>query len=63
MCQPYVVSATALSDYYDEKIIGISGFCRAAERHFQSLAGPKTGSVDLKYNVLCLLVFVYGIPV
>ena len=33
----------------------ISGFCRAAERHFQSLAGPRNYvSVDLKYDVLCL---------
>ena len=33
---------------------------------FQRLAGPRNLSVDLKYdvkyNVLCLWVFVYGIP-
>ena len=42
--------------YYivDEVIARISSFCRAAERHFQSLAGPKNVSVDLKYDVLCL---------
>ena len=37
------------------------GFRRAAERHFQCLAGPINVSVDLKYDVLCLSVFVYGI--
>ena len=52
MCQPYIESATALSDYYyidDEEIARISGFC-----HFQSLAGPTNVTVDLKYDVLCL---------
>ena len=29
---------------------------------FQSLAGPRNVSVDLKYDVLCLWMFVYGIP-
>ena len=29
---------------------------------FQRLAGPRNVSVDLKYDVPCLLVFVYGIP-
>ena len=38
-------------------------FCRAAEMDFQCLAGPRNVSVDLKYDVLCLWVFVYGIPV
>ena len=38
-------------------------FCWAAERHFQHLAGPINVSVDLKYDILCLEVFVYGIPV
>ena len=51
-------SATALADYYyyidDEEIARISGFCWAAERHFQSLAGPKNVSIDLKYDDLCL---------
>ena len=37
-------------------------FCRAAERHFQCLAGPINVSVDLKYDFLCLWVFMYGIP-
>ena len=58
MCQPYIESATALSDYYyyidDEEIVRISSFCRAAERHFHGLAGPRNVSVDLKYDVLCL---------
>ena len=38
------------------------GFCRAAQMDFQRLAGPRNVSVDLKYDVLCLWVFVYGIP-
>ena len=29
---------------------------------FQRLSGPRTVSVDLKYDVVCLWVFVYGIP-
>ena len=29
---------------------------------FQRLAGPRNVSVDLKCDVLCLLMFVYGIP-
>ena len=29
---------------------------------FQRLAGPRNVSVDLKYDVLWLLVFVYSIP-
>ena len=37
----------------DEKIARISSFCRAAEIDFQSLAGPRNVSVDLKYDVLC----------
>ena len=42
--------------YYidDEEIARISSLCRAAERHFQSLAGPRSVSVDLKYDILCL---------
>ena len=54
MLQPYIESATALSDYYYEKIARISEFCRAAEMYFQYLAGPRNVSIDLKYNVLCL---------
>ena len=55
-CQPYIKSATALYEYYidDEEIARISGLCQAAERHFQSLGGPRNVSVDLKYDVLCL---------
>ena len=53
MSQPYIESATALSDYY-EKIARISGFCQAVEMDFQHLAGPRNVSVDLKYDVLCL---------
>ena len=43
-------------NYYYEllKIARICRFCRAAERHFQHLAGPINVSVDLKYDVLCL---------
>ena len=40
-----------------------SGFWRAAELDFQSLAGPRYVSVDIKYDVLCFLVFVFGISV
>ena len=36
--------------YYDEE----SQELPAAERHFQSLAGPINVSVDLKYDILCL---------
>ena len=55
MCQTYIESATALIDNIDdEEIARICGFCRAAERHFQSLAGPTNESLDLKYDVLCL---------
>ena len=44
------------SDYSYEllKIARISSFCRAAERHFQRLAGTINVRVDLKYDVLCL---------
>ena len=45
----------------DEEIAKISCFCRAAEIDFQSLAGPRSVSVDLKYDVLCLWVFLYGL--
>ena len=39
----------------DEEIVRISGFCRAAEIDFQSLAGTRNVSVDLKKNgVPCL---------
>ena len=56
MLQPYVESATALSDYYvdDEEISRISCFCRAAEMDFHHLARPRNVSVDLKYDVMCL---------
>ena len=30
------------------------GFVGAAERNFQSLAGPRNVIVDLKYDILCL---------
>ena len=55
MLQPYIESATALSDYYinDEKRKNFR-FCRTAEMDFQHLAGPRNVSVDLKYDVLCL---------
>ena len=52
VCHPYIESATALSDYYnDEEIARISGFCWASEMDFQCLAGPTNVSVDLKYDV------------
>ena len=46
----------------DEDFARISCFCRTVEFDFQHLAGPRNVSVDLKYDVLCLGVFVYGIP-
>ena len=46
MCPPYIESATALSDDIDdEEIARISGFCWAAEKNFQRLAGPRNVSV------------------
>ena len=30
---------------------------------FQRLAGPRNVCIDLKYDVLCSGVFVYGIPI
>ena len=42
MCQPYMRVLVALSDYF-------SFFCRAVERHFQSLSGPRNVSIKLKY--------------
>ena len=53
MCYPYIESATVLSDYYVEDFTRISDFLRAA--------GPRMVSVDLKYDVLCLRVFVHCI--
>ena len=50
----------ALSD--DEQIARISRFCRLTEMDFHLIAGLRNVSVDLKYDVLCLWVFVYGIP-
>ena len=60
MCQPYIESATTPSDY--EKFAKISGFCWAAEMDFHHLAGHRVVSVHLQYDILCLLMFVYGIP-
>ena len=57
LCQPYIESATTLSDYYYyyyEKIARISGFCPEAEMDFQHLVGPRNVSVELKYDVLSL---------
>ena len=55
MCQTYIESSTAfIYDIDDEEIARICVFCRAVERHFQSLAGPTNESLDLKYDVLCL---------
>ena len=64
MLQLHIESATALSEYNidDEEIPRISRFCRLAEMNFLRLAGPRNVSVELKYDVLCLLVLVYGIP-
>ena len=44
-------------EYYyidDKEIARISSFCWVAEMDFQSLAGPRNVSVDLKFDVLCL---------
>ena len=57
MCHPYLESATTLSDY-DEEITRISCFCWSAEMDFQCLVRPRSVSVDLKYDVLFLTVFV-----
>ena len=46
----------------DEEIARIFNFCRVAGMDFQCLTGPINVSVDLKYDVLCLRVFKYGIP-
>ena len=55
MLQPYIESATTLSDYIDdEEIARISEFCRSAETDFHRLARPRYVSVDLKYDILCL---------
>ena len=51
MCQPYIESATAISDIDDEEIARI---CRAAKINFHRLARTRNMSVDLKYDVLCL---------
>ena len=53
MLQPYIESATALSDYYNEKIARIFSFCGAAEMDFQFIGGPRNVNIDLKYDVLC----------
>ena len=44
--QPYIDN--------DEELQEFPFFCRAAERHFQRLAGAINVSVDLIYDVLCL---------
>ena len=54
MLQPYIESATTLSDDDDEEIARNSLFCRAVERHFQRLSGPRNVNVDLKFDILCL---------
>ena len=50
MLQPYIESATALSNYVDDK--EPQEF--PAEMDFQQLAGPRNVSVDLNYDILCL---------
>ena len=40
----------------------IFGFYGSAEMNFHHLAGPRNVSVDLKYDAVCLQVFVYGTP-
>ena len=57
MLQPYIESVTALSDDID-----VQEFCRTADVDFQHFDGPRNMSVALKSDVLCLWVFVYGIP-
>ena len=57
LCMPTLHrSATALSDY--EELQEFPVFCRSAERHFQSLAGPRNVSVDLNYDVVLVSVCV-----
>ena len=46
--QPYIESATALSDIDDEEIARKFGFCQVVEMNFHCLARPKNVSVDLK---------------
>ena len=45
---------SAMMILMNEEIVRITGFCWAADGHFQSLAGPRNVRVDLKYDVLCL---------
>ena len=56
MLQPYIESATALSDY-DEEIARISHFCRSAEMDFQHLAGPRNVSVMMFRACECVCVW------
>ena len=44
---PYIESGSTLFDIDDEEIARISCFWQAAERHFQSLAGPRNVSMCL----------------
>ena len=50
MLQPYIESATALSDINDEEMV----YCRSAEMDFHRLAGPRNVSVNLNYDFLYL---------
>ena len=56
--QLYIESATLLFHYIDEEIATISVSCWSAEMDLHCLAGPRNVSLDLKYDVLCLKVFV-----
>ena len=58
MLQPYIESATALSDIDGKEITRTSLFCWVAEKDFHHLARPRNITLDLKYDVLCLRVFV-----
>ena len=58
MCQPYIESATALFYYIHEEITTISVSCWSADVDLHCLAEPRNVSLDLKYDVLCLKVFV-----
>ena len=48
--------------FYDEESQEFPVCFGLRERHFQRIAGRIHLSVDLKYDGLCLLLLVYGIP-
>ena len=56
MCQPYLVSATVLSDY--EKIARNDGFWRALEIDFRYETKARKVMVDFKFDALCRYVII-----